>query len=182
MRKVVRVAALVLALGAAGDLAAQESQSEPPRRREGIAFVGIWDPTPMRIGLLVPLSDRWVIRPDLSGDAYDVEGAVESWTLNLGVSLMRRSAPTDAGFVYGSARLGFAFDDYATAANTRLTGYELALSVGGHSHINSMLALFGESGFAMVYAEENDATTTIDRSIRVRTRFGFAIRRPRQRD
>jgi hypothetical protein len=180
MRGVLPVAALVIALGAVDDLASQETPAESPRQREGIALVGIWEPTPVRVGVLIPLSDRWVLRPELGGDAWKVEGSTESWTLLTGASLMRRSAPTDAGFVYTAARLARYVDGYASG--TRITGYQYALGAGGHAQLRPVLAVFAEAGVVAVYAEENDATTTIDRSIRIFTRFGFAARRPRRRD
>ena len=142
--------------------------------------MGIWEPSPVRVGVLIPLSDRWVLRPEIGGDALKVEGFTESWTLLTGVSLLRRSEPTDAGFVYALARLARYVDGYASG--TRLTGYPFSLGAGGLAHIRPVLAVFAEAGIVSVYAEENDATTTIDRSARVFTRFGFAVRRPRPRD
>lgn len=180
MRIVLPVAALVFALGAVGELAAQETPPESPRRREGIALVGIWEPSPVRIGVLIPLSDRWVLRPEIGGDASRFANYSSDWSLLTGASLMRRSEPTDAGFVYTVARLVGYVNAYSSGA--RLTGYEFGLGAGGHAHLRPMLAVFAEGGIVTVYAEENDATTTIDRSVRVFNRFGFAIRRPRSRD
>jgi hypothetical protein len=180
MRMVFPVAALVIALGAVGGLAAQEAPDSGSRRREGLALVGVWEPTPVRLAVLIPLGDRWVLRPEVGGDAFKIEDYTSSWTLLTGASLLRRSVPTDAGFVYGLVRIARYVDGYADG--TRLTGYQFGFGAGGHAHIRPMLAVFAESGIVAVYAEENDTTTTIDRSIRVFTRFGFAVRRPRPRD
>lgn len=174
-----RTLIFAIALGAvpAGIAAQEAAGAGSTLAREGLALVGIWEPTPVRIGVLIPLGDRWVLRPEIGGDAYKVEDSSEQWTLMTGASVLRRSTPTEAGWVYGLARLSRYVDGYSSG--TRLTGYQFALGAGGHAHLRPVLAVFAESGIVAVYAEENDATTTIDRSIRIFTRFGFAIRRPR---
>jgi hypothetical protein len=179
MRTRLQVAVVVCTL-AAVDLTAQEVPADSRPEREGIALVGIWEPSPVRIGILVPLSDRWALRPEIGGDAYKIEGQAENTTLMTAVSLLRRSAPSEAGFVYGVARVARYVDAYGNGP--RLTGYQAGVGAGGHAHVNTILAIFAEGGIVAVYAEENDASTTIDRSIRVFTRFGFAVRRPRSRD
>lgn len=175
MRTLVAVAMMAFAL-LAQDLTAQADPAESRPRREGLALVGIWEPSPVRIGVLIPLGDRWMLRPELGGDAYKIEAFESSTTLLTAVSLLRRSAPSDAGFVYGVARVARYVDEYGDGP--RLTGYQAGVGAGGHAHITPILAIFAEAGVIAVYAEEDDATTTIDRSIRIFTRFGFAVRRP----
>jgi hypothetical protein len=179
MRKLIPIAVIVLALAANG-VTAQEAPAVTARKSEGMALVGIFEPTPVRLGVLIPLSAKWVIRPELGGDAYNIEGQSTGTTILMAVSVLRRSAPTEAGYVYGMARMARYVDEYGNGP--RLTGYQAHLGAGGHAHLKPVLAIFAEAGIQAVYAEEDDASTTIDRSIRVFTRFGFAVRRPRPRD
>jgi hypothetical protein len=173
-----------LTLAAPRDALAQEAsaaQAEP--EREGWALVGFWAPGLQRIGLLVPLSERLILRPDIRGQVYGFEGIENGWFANPGVSLILRTRPQNSGWVYASLRAALLFQEYEREEYGRSFDYltnAFTLTAGGHAHLGPLLSVFGEAGASYSYQEEG-ADVEIYRQYDLVARFGFALRRPRIR-
>jgi len=95
-------------------------------------------------GLLIPLSKHWLVRPDIGvrtltfrpGDD-DVHGA-------LGISLMRRTEPSEHGWLYSALRHSVTYQRLRSsdAEITQIT----SLAVGAHIRLTDRLSAFGEAG------------------------------------
>jgi len=97
------------------------------------------------VGMLVPLSQDWVIRPDLTASGYhqplfDDRG----WTAGGGVSVLRRSRPTEAAWGFGAIRYGFEVSQEGASPPRR--NHLLSITLGGHAALGGRLGLLAETG------------------------------------
>jgi hypothetical protein len=162
-------------------IASAQVPAPPPSQgeRERWALVGIWAPGLQRIGLLIPLGERVLLRPDIAGEIWSYEGIEEGWLVNPGISLIVRSRPVEKGWIYVSLRSAFRYEEYSTYDYSDwIDAY--TLTFGGHSLLTDVLSVFGEAGPSYTY-HESGSDTEIEREYVFVARFGFAIRRPRKR-
>jgi len=152
-----------------------QDAAAPPKERERISIVAI---SAGRLGLLIPLGDRWMLRPDFAVSAYRTGEPESDASLYGGISLIRRSAPTDAGWTYGALRYGIrawgAYDESPSITHA------LTVTAGAHGHVTDWLAVFGESGAAITYSPELNigaGDVTVEGS--VLARIGLALQMPR---
>ncbi len=158
---------LVLGAFLPGVLAAQE--------RERIALVA-FGPTLQRVGVLVPLNERWMLRGDIAGSIGRDSGA-EYWEVIPGISLIRRSAPTEQGWIYGVLRYGLHWEKYS--GQSPYLVQIGTVGAGGHAQLLDWFALFGEGGAAVTYFEEGaTGSKRVHVTATLITRMGLAIRRP----
>lgn len=80
---------------------ADAQDAAAPKERERISLVAI---NAGRLGLLIPIGDHWVLRPDFSGIHYRTGEPDGDTRLNGGLSLIRRSTPRDGSWTYGALR------------------------------------------------------------------------------
>lgn len=148
-----------------------------PTDRERIAVVGL---SSGRMGLLIPLNERWMLRPDFSGTSLRNTDAELFTNVFAGLAVIRRSAPVDGSWAYGSLRYGIgvrqdAYDDRPSI------GHALTATAGAHAHVNDWLAVFGETGVAFAYNNElNIGLGDATRDFNSTTRIGIAIQMPRR--
>lgn len=159
-----------------GSTDAQDT-APPAEERERISFVFF---APNRLGLLVPLGDRWVLRPDLRGNTSYTERELDFGFHELGISLLRRNAPAERSGTYGAARYSLAvangnlFDDPYTI-------HTVSLAIGGHAHVIDWLGVFGEAGPFFSYHQDDRAIgggTRIITQAGLTTSLGVTLRRP----
>ncbi|MCC7002287.1 MAG: hypothetical protein IT357_09035 [Gemmatimonadaceae bacterium] len=95
-------------------------------------------------GLLIPLSKRWLVRPDVGvrtlsfrpGDD-DVQGAI-------GLSLLRRTEPSEHGWLYSAWRHSVTYRRLRSSIAE--IGQITSLAVGAHIRLTDRLSAFGEAG------------------------------------
>jgi hypothetical protein len=173
-------AALALAgclLGPRAALAQDGAAAPSATEREGWALVGIMAPELHRIGLLIPLTDRVLIRPDFQGNAFSYEGIATGWFANSAISVIIRTRPVDGSWVYASLRATNTVDVHADWEDV---SHSFTLTIGAHARITSLISVFGEAGPAYTY-DEDPPDTSIIRSYDLVARGGFALRRPPRR-
>jgi hypothetical protein len=172
-----RAASIALALAASliAPLTTQAQEgSQAPGERERWALVAIMAPGLHRIGLLIPLSERVLVRPDFQGYAFGYEGNADGWYANPGISLIVRTRPMDGSWVYASFRATGTVDVYE--------GWEdvsnaFTLTFGGHARLAPIFSVFGEAGPSFIY-DEDPPDAYIYRTYNFVARFGFALHRP----
>jgi hypothetical protein len=169
--------ALVACLIAPAAASAQEPAAAPTApQREGWALVGIFAPGLQRIGLLIPVRERILLRPDIAGHATSYDGS-DDWFANPGISLIVRTRPTEAGWVYVSLRAAYSVDAYWTRKDW---ANHFTLTAGGHAKLSPKLSAFGETGIGYTY-DEDGPDDPIYRTYDFVARFGFALSRPPKR-
>lgn len=157
---------------------AQDGAGAPSAtERERWALVGIMAPELQRIGLLIPLTDRVLVRPDFQGYAFSYEGIASGWFANPAISLIIRTRPLDGSWIYASLRATNTVDVYEDREDV---SHSFTLTFGAHARITSSLSVFGEAGPAYTY-DEDPPDTSIIRSYDLVARGGFALRRPPKR-
>ena len=121
-------------------------------------------------GLLIPLSKRWLVRPDVGvrtltfrpGDD-DVHGAV-------GFSVLRRTEPSEHGWMYSALRHSVTYR--RVRSRTAEIGQIASLALGAHIRLTDRLSAFGEAGpFVRFWGRET--TTGTDK--RLSTGFTHGI-------
>ena len=121
-------------------------------------------------GLLIPLSKRWLVRPDVGvrtltfrpGDD-DVHGAV-------GFSVLRRTEPSEHGWMYSALRHSVTYR--RVRSRTAEIGQIVSLAVGAHIRLTDRLSAFGEAGpFLRFWGQE----TTTGTAKRLSTGFTHGI-------
>jgi hypothetical protein len=155
---------------------ARAQDSAPPKERERVAIVAI---NAGRLGLLIPLGERWMLRPDIDGSYVRTGEPDGSVRLLTGLSLIRRTAPVQGSWTYAALR--YAVDQRQGYYDDRATvGHALTITAGAHGQFNDWLAVFGEAGAGFTYFPElnvdvGDVTTQGS----LLARIGIAIRKPR---
>lgn len=155
-------------------------ESAPPREKERISVVAI---SAGRLGLLIPINDRWMLRPDLRTFAFSTTdggpGINSDAQVYGGLSLIRRSAPVNGSWVYGSLRYGLFWwgDLYGEPGSVT---HALTLTAGAHGRLTDWLSVFGEAGPAFSYAKEiNVGSGDAVRDFDLVSRIGIAMQMPR---
>jgi hypothetical protein len=157
---------------------AQEAASNSATSdRERWALVGIWTPGLKRIGLLIPLGERLLIRPDIQGYAWSSEGISEGWYANPGISVIVRTRPVDGSWAYASLRATQTVDVYEDWEDW---SNSFTLTAGAHATVTRMFGVFGEAGIGYTY-DEDGPDDPIYRTYDFVSRFGFALSRAPKR-
>lgn len=121
-------------------------------------------------GLLIPLSKRWLVRPDVGvrtltfrpGDD-DVHGAV-------GLSVLRRTAPSEHGWLYSALRHSVTYR--RVRSRDAEVGQVASLALGANIRLTDRLSAFGEAGpFLRFWGQE----TTTGTAKRLSTGFTHGI-------
>jgi hypothetical protein len=166
---------LAMAVLSARTARAQEASPPPPRERISFVFFA-----PERLGLLIPLNRRWLVRPDVTGNSFHTDEPRDYLFHEFGVSLIRRGATTARGGMYGAARYAIANASGSQFEDPYVI-HTISLAVGGHGHIIDWLGAFGEIGPFFEYHQDDDATgggTRIITQAGLSTRLGVTLRRP----
>ena len=165
--------ATALAASLSAELSAQEEATRPPRERIAlVAFV------PNRIGLLIPLGERWMLRPDFTSAKGNRLYWDEEWGVVAGLTLIRRSEPTEEGWTYGALRYGIYVEQLGSQGPVWRTHY-VGVTGGGHAQVREWLGLFGEAGVSASFFSQGGGSNPID-EFEVLTRVGIAMRRARR--
>lgn len=170
-------AVAVLLPGTADAQEASPGSTAPPMERERSSFIVF---SPGRIGSLIPINDRWMIRPDFGGELWRTGEPASHEVIIAGVSVVRRSAPRDGGWVYGALRYGIEYENANLWDEANLAHIATA-TIGAHARVLDWLGAFGESG---VYFRYFDDAWVNDRRINISggmtSRIGLALQRPRR--
>jgi hypothetical protein len=159
-----------------GTADAQEAAG-PAKERERISFVYF---APDRLGLLIPLNDRWMVRPDFTGNSFHTAEPRDYVFHEVGVSLIRRSESSARGWAYGVARYSFGNVSGSIFEDPYII-HALSLAVGGHGQVIDWLGAFGEVGPWFNYHQDDAAIgggTRIITQGGLSTRIGVTLRRP----
>ncbi|MCE9600806.1 MAG: hypothetical protein K8S21_01155 [Gemmatimonadetes bacterium] len=140
-------------------------------RREPVALVAF---TPNRIGLLIPLGQRWMLRPDYTGSSAVRSYWDEEWSMVAGLTVIRRTPPTEQGWTYLALRYGVLRERDGSQGPIYLTQY-LTGSWGGHAQLRDWFGLFGEAGASVSYFDE---TGNVIVEFDIASRVGMTLRRP----
>ncbi len=128
---------------------ADAQDATPSTDRERSSFIVF---APSRIGFLIPINDRWMIRPDFGGRLRRTGEPGFENNVIAGVSLVRRSAPRDGGWTYAALRYGVVHQFSDGYAGPNLTQFVTA-TTGAHARVLDWLDAFGEAGFSFGYQE-----------------------------
>lgn len=159
-----------------GTADAQEAAA-PAKERERISFVYF---APDRLGLLIPLSDRWMVRPDFRGNSFYTAEPRDYLFHEFGVSLIRRGESSARGWSYGVASYSIANVSGSIYEEPYII-HEVSLAVGGHGQVIDWLGAFGEVGPWFNYHRDDKAIgggTRIITQGGLSTRIGVTLRRP----
>ena len=141
--------------------------------REPLALVAF---VPNRVGLLIPLGERWMLRPDFAGGTAKNIYWDQEWAIVAGVSLIRRSRPTDRGWTYAAVRFGISTEQAGSQGPTWVTTHVTATG-GGHAQVRAWLGVFGEAGLAASHFDQGDGYNPIT-EFEIVSRVGITLRRP----
>ncbi|MBK7907817.1 MAG: hypothetical protein IPJ78_14835 [Gemmatimonadetes bacterium] len=171
MRQVLLAIALLLP----GDALAQDPR-ESPTDRERIAIVAI---SAGRLGLLLPLSERWMLRPDFTTTSFRSGEPNGRTYLLAGLSVIRRSQPTEEGWSYLSARYAIGYDKWYHWDRPTYS-HAITVTAGAHGRLSDWLSVFGEAGAGFAYGPElNPGDGDWTRNVELLSRIGIAVYKPR---
>lgn len=153
-----------------------QDAAAPPKERERVAIVAI---SAGRLGLLIPLGERWMLRPDFTTTSFR-SGAPDGRTYLLtGLSVIRRSPPTENGWRYLSARYAFGYESWYHWGRPTYS-HAFTVTAGAHGRVNDWLSAFGEAGAGFAYSPElNPGDGDWSRAFDLLARIGLAVSRPR---
>lgn len=147
-----------------------------PKERERISVVAI---SAGRLGLLIPVNDRWMLRPDFTTSDFRTGEPDGRTYLLTGLSVIRRSQPSEQGWSYLSARYAFGYENWYYWDRPTYT-HAFTVTAGAHGRVNDWLSAFGEAGAGLVYSPElNPGDGDWSRNLDLLARIGIAVSRPR---
>lgn len=154
-------------------LGAQEP-AQPPRERVSFIYLA-----PERLGVLVPLNERWMVRADVSGNAFHTDEPRDFALYHVGASAIRRRTVDARGWSYLVARYSLL---NASGSPFEEPYYEhgISLGLGGHAWVIDWLGVFGESGPYLTYHDDRPpgGGARVIMQGGLATRIGVSLRRP----
>jgi len=138
----VLILALVSSPLATSALAQSASEDAENARRPAVVLGG-----PSVIGVLLPLNERWALRPDASLQRTKFEvgnTATVIWNQGLGLSLIRELRSVANVSTYLAPRIGLARTKLGDGTNSDTWLFDLPL--GARATVASRFEIFGEAG------------------------------------
>lgn len=115
-------------------------------------------------GVLIPLSERWLLRPDLAVKSSAFRPGGDDVSAAVGLSVIRRSAPFEHGSVYTALRYGITYDQYYS--NEPDIAHVGSLTLGAQVRLTDRLGAFAEVGpFVRLWDYEVSSGTIDGRNI-----------------
>lgn len=126
-------------------------------------------------GMLIPLSDRWVLRPDIGFSVSEQRTFYSDEHGSVGISVLRRFEPSERGWVFTAARYGV---EYAqTNAERPSWSHTASFTVGALARLRGRVGVMAEAGLMLGYLEQRmpSALNTV-RSAVLTQRVGLIYR------
>lgn len=103
-------------------------------------------------GLLLPLEGPWLLRPDLNASALSNRQGYSQAGVNAGLSLLRRTEPTERGWAYTAIRYGLGYHQMDARYPSWI--HSGSVTAGGHLRLRDRFGVFAEAGVQVSYAEQ----------------------------
>lgn len=133
---------------------------------------------PTFIGVLIPLSGRMSLRPDITyvRQTFSFAGSLTSESLGIGISTLHYLSDSGDVRSYITPRIGQVFLRYSEGGAPRYAMYQLSAAFGAEATIRGRFRAFAEAGIEMGYNEsENGGILVINRRWASETRVGATI-------
>jgi hypothetical protein len=142
-------------------------------RRPAIVLGG-----PSVVGLLLPISDRWSLRPDASIQRTEFKVGTTStviWNQGIGLSVIRNLGGVGQVFTYVAPRIGLARTKLGDGSNSDTWLFDLP--VGARAAITPRFEIFGEAGLrASRNRQPSGGSSNTTETAALRSAIGLNIR------
>lgn len=161
---------LVLVAPLRGQSASEESENA---RRPALVLGG-----PSVIGVLLPLSDRWALRPDASLQRTEFKVGTTStviWNQGIGLSVIRSLGGVGTVSTYLAPRVGLARTKLGDGSNSDTWVFDVPLGV--RAAVASRVDIFGEAGLrATRNRQPSGGSSNTTETASLRSAIGISIR------
>jgi hypothetical protein len=121
-------------------------------------------------GLLIPISKRWLVRPDIGVRTLNFRPGADDVIGAVGLSVLRRTEPSEHGWLYSALRHSVTYR--RERSRDAEIGQIVSLALGAHIRLTDRLSAFGEAGpFLRFWGRE----TTTGNTAQLSTGFTHGI-------